>query len=413
MRRTLPSSVILACLFLLACGGGTAPDQGPGGSDLPAYPDGVEPDTSTDSTLRPDAPNGDSPATDLPLGDSPQPADIAGPDTPANDALVSPDLPILDAPVLPGCPPCGLGRLTGLACAPDGKSVIPDVVVSVTGTDCRGQPFRVETTSNSLGRYTLEGVPCGYQVVDLVKGSYVHDFDVFVTADETTEQTKGRCFEGTAAKIAVITGDWDSIEETLDALKLKYTLIDGIADDYGSGSEAGNFLSDWSELSQYNILFINCGKSLETGSSGISNLQKFVAQGSSLYASDYGISYIQRAWPGAIILPADAYQIHGQTVTANVRDPRLRGYLQKSFVTLQYVLGPLVAVDAAGPETEVHIEGSFPKLDDKKTRPMMLSFRPNGETGGRVVYTNFHNEEQTGKAAIDLAAILKFIVFML
>lgn len=406
MRRSLSSSVLLVVLVAtLGCGGGNSSDTGTGTPDVPSPGDGIAPDGLADPGPRLDTPPADG-STDG-VGDLPNVDGIV--------SDVTGDLPVLDIPAQPGCPVCGRGILTGLACAPDGKSIVPDVTVSIDGTDCHGQPFHKETTSDSLGRYTLEDVPCGYQAVNLNKGSYSHDFSVFVTAGETTEAKTGRCFEGTAAKIAVITGDWDAIEGILDMLKLKYTLIDGIADDSGSGSEAGNFLSDWSELSKYNVLFINCGKSLETGPSGIANLQKWVKGGGSLYASDYAVSYINAAWPNALEMPANIYSVWAQTVNASIRDPRLVGYLGKDWIKISYVLGPLVMVDAAGPDTEVHIEGIFPKYEaDQDVHPQMLSFRPYGDTGGRVVYANFHHEEQTAEPGkTDVRQILKFIVFML
>ena len=50
------------------------------------------------------------------------------------------------------------------------------------GIDCHGQPFHIAGTSSSTGRYTLENVPCGYRTVNMNKGSFTHQFDVFVAA---------------------------------------------------------------------------------------------------------------------------------------------------------------------------------------------------------------------------------------
>lgn len=404
MIRTLLSSLtVVVVLGAWGCGGASATD--PGG---PA--DGVSTDLPSDDLPRDLAGTDPAPRPDTPTADGTPPPDDVAP----GDGTGPADLAVLDIPSLPGCPPCGQGTLTGLACAPDGKTVVPEVTVSIDGIDCHGQPFHLETQSDTMGRYTLEGVPCGYQVVKLTKGSYSHEFNAFVKHLETVEATTGRCFSGTAAKIAVITGDWDRLQEILTALKLQYTEINGIGDS-GMGSDAGAFLSDWSRLSKFNILFINCGKSLDTGSSGIANLQKFVQGGGSLYASDYAVSYISSAWPNALEFPSNIYSVWSQTVNSDIRDPRLVGYLGKMTTQISYVLGPLVQVDGPGPGTEVHIEGVFPKYEaDQNIHPQLLSFKPYGDKGGRVIYGGFHHDEQTKEPGkTDVRNILKFVVFSL
>ena len=121
------------------------------------------------------------------------------------------------------------------------------------------------------------------------------------------------------------------------------------------------------------------------------------------------------AWPGALVLPAELYSVWTQTVNASIRDPRLIGYLQKDYVTIYYGLSPLAMVDEAGPGTEVHIEGVFPKYEaDQDIHPELLSFKPYGDKGGRVIYGNFHHDEQTKEPGkTDVRNILKYIVFSL
>ncbi len=403
MRRFLKSTFYFCVLSALACGGGSSSDPGTGGTDQPLANDTANPELPGDAQDRPDLLS-DAPATDSAVED---------PGTQA-DSPTSDDLPILDTPSLPGCPPCGVGTLSGLACAPDGQSVVPDVSIAIDGIDCHGQPFHIAGTSSSTGRYTLENVPCGYRTVNMNKGSFTHQFDVFVAADQVTETKNGRCFEGTAAKIAVITGTWDRLEDILTALKLQYTSINGVESDTGS-AEAESFLGDWSKLSKFNILFINCSQSQYTGSSQVANLKKFVQGGGSIYGSDYAVSYITATWPEALVLPSDPYTVWTQTVNASIRDPRLIGYLQKDTVTIQYGLSPLVMVDSVGVGTETHIEGIFPKYEaDQNIHPELMSFQPYGDKGGRVIYGNFHHDEQTKEPGrTDVRNILKYVVFSL
>ena len=400
MRRILPSTLCIFVLFASACGGGTASDPGTGVGDLPSANDSILPDVLTDDQARDEA-SSDSLVADAPFSDP--------------DVLLIDDLPVVDSPALPGCPPCGKGTVSGLACAPDGQTVVPDVGVTIDGIDCHGQAFHITTTSDSFGRYTVENVPCGYRVVQLAKGSFSHQFDVFVAADQVTETKNGRCFEGSAARIAVITGEWDRLEDILTTLKLQYTSINGVQSESGGSAEAESFLSDWNRLSKFNVLFINCGRSQYTGSAAVANLRKFVEGGGSIYGSDYAVNYMAVVWPEALILPADPYSVYTQTVNADIRDPRLFGYLQKMTVTIQYGLSPLVMVDEPGIGTETHIEGIFPKYEaDQNIHPQLMSFQPYGTTGGRVIYGNFHHDEQVKEPGkTDVRNILKYIVFSL
>ena len=41
----------------------------------------------------------------------------------------------------------------------------------------------------------------------------------------------------------------------------------------------------------------------------------------------------------------------------------------------------------------------------------MISFKPEGESGGRVVYTNFHNDEQLSTG--DMGEVLQYVVFLM
>jgi hypothetical protein len=41
----------------------------------------------------------------------------------------------------------------------------------------------------------------------------------------------------------------------------------------------------------------------------------------------------------------------------------------------------------------------------------MISYEPDGESGGRVVYTNFHNDEQLSTG--DMMWVLQYVVFLM
>jgi hypothetical protein len=382
----------------LACGGSVeSAEPGPGdgvASDLP----GGEPADANQEATQDDADDetGDPSPTDL----HPTP-DIVG-----------------------GCDVCAPGSIKGLTCAPNQTTAVPDVTVSVDALGCDGQPVHLETKSNAKGEYQLDGIPCGYQTVNIAKGSFTHQFNVFVDAGLVTDASASeRCFKGNAAKIAVLTGKWDAIQYILDNLKLKYDLYDSNDVDEGmsDGGMAMDFLQDQKELLAYDVVFVNCGQvhSYIAGDYTVrKNIEAFVKKGGSFYGSDYADVYINNVWPWAMNEP-DPYSIFGQTVHAEVIDPPLFAYLGgTNQQDIQYQLGPISTIQSAGANpttgeaTMVHLRGEFKEYPGE-IRPIMLSFRPYAPAGGRVVFANFHHEEQTGKLLAEVAKILNYVVFML
>jgi len=417
MARThLPvAAATIALVGLMACGGSTTTsDPGPGGDavlDGHVFPEVLNPDYGGDVPTQVD---GD-------LVSPPDPgADGTPGDTPSTGQEVAPG-----GDVVGGCATCAYGSLKGLTCAPNQTTAIPSVKVWVDALDCGGNPLHIETYSDAKGQYQMDGVPCGLETIHQEKGSFKHDFAVFVDAGlvvDVTSAVGDRCFKANSAKIAVITGDWDMIEGLLDQLKLKYTLYEGGHDGWGSGSgsaqQAVGLLTDSTELNKYDVLFIDCGATPEPvmdgyGSEISPNLKAFVAKGGSIYASDYAFRYFSDTWPGYVNFPSDPYVVNGnQTVDGHIIDPPLYAYLGNlEWVKVKYGLGPLAKASGVGPDTLVHIEAAFKQFGNA-VLPTMMSFLPEAG-GGRVVYTNFHNDEQAGQIKIDLKNILNFVVFML
>ena len=346
-----------------------------------------------------------------------------GPDTRVTpDASVAPpDTFVRDAGATP--PPCGYGDVIGVVCAPSGQVYINDALVHVDTVGCDGLPRRIETRSDANGEYLLEDVPTGPQTVEIRKGSFQHTVDVVVQGGQLNDLRGSQaklCFGATAARIAVVSGTYDSIQEVLDGLGVDY---DAISDDpplfFGS-SAAADFLMDADRLAEYHILFLNCSEwSWDTtfvyGDSNVIsiNLSTFVQNGGSLYASDWAFSYIERPWPGAIDFYGDDTDpwaakigVSGQR-TATVQDSSLAAFLGKERVLLNFDLEHWVAMSGASSSVLTHIDGSIPEAGG--TVPLLVSFSPY-PLGGRVLFTSFHNEAQITE---DMGNILNFLVFSL
>lgn len=331
----------------------------------------------------------------------------------------------LGVEIVGGCDPCGVGSVKGLVCAPNQKTAIPDALVWIDTVDCNGNPIHIEVKSSATGEFILQNVPCGMQTIKQKKGSFSHQFSVFIeqNMENNLEGKIDRCFEGNAAKIAVITGDWDKIEYILYKLGFKYDLYELYSQkwEWGGewgGSEAYWFLKDLSKMKKYDVIFINCGQPWVDIMSSMpeftQNIIDFVNGGGSLYASDWAYPVIEWPWPDAIDFYGDdkssAPQIlqGNQVVEADILDPTLAQYLGKSKVKIKYGLGPLVAVESAGAGTVVHIQGPVKQFNNK-VMPLMMSFVPQPDAG-RVVYPNFHNDEQITQ---EIAVILNYLVFLL
>ncbi len=443
----------LALVGLAACGGSTTTGNG---NDLPGL---ANPDATGIEVAGQDVSYGDENRTDadatqdltgadpLPLPDPLQygdeavtptdnpvttdegvkPADLPKDTTPLDTPKeAATDTPLAD-PVqtdvdgdasLGGCDPCGVGDVNGMTCAPNAKMAVPYVKVWVETFDCNGNPVHIQTYSDAKGSYTLKNIPCGTQTIYMQKGSFQHQWNRFIDQGMTTTLSSGEgCFAGTAAKIAVITGDWDQIENTLKKLYLKYTMISGTGGQSGGESATAiSFLTDSSKLNSYDVVFIDCTwagwPDMQSSSAGTikANLKAFVAKGGSVYASDYGLPYLSETWPGYIL--GGGWSAAGNSsYLTNVVDADLAGYMGKTQVTIKYGLGPLTCVSGIGAETTLFLN-STKAIDGCDGTQMMMSFQPEGTTGGKVIYTTFHNDEQP-TTATDMETILEYTVFLM
>ena len=311
---------------------------------------------------------------------------------------------------------CPTGAIDGYVCAPNETLFIGGATVSVDTKDCNGKPLKLGTLSGADGNYLLADVPAGQVEVHIQKGSFETSYVVNVLAGQTVhaaDVVQDACFDEGETKIAVVTGDWDSIQNILNQLGIVYDLYDGLFD----VQQTVGLLSDLQKMLEYDIIFFNCGGKHDqillsaSMAAMISNLQLYLAGGGSVYASDWAFVYVEWPWPAAIDFVGGEMNPFGPkvgasgTVIGTVTDPALSAALGKTQVDLNYDLSSWVVVQSAPASTEVHIVGDVPLVGSGV--PLMLS---HDQGGGKVLYTTFHNEPQiTG----DMADILKFLVFEL
>ena len=316
--------------------------------------------------------------------------------------------------------PCGTGRVEGLACTPDGNT-LSSASITLSGTDCEGNAFSLETTSDSAGYYTFEDVPAGNQELVVTSGSFSGTRIVQVHPDQTTDlrdEAEKVCVAGDSARIAVIQGTWDDVGSLLDSMDIEYDIVgsDQLSGTYTS-NDARNFLTDYNAMTEYDIIFIECGNLHDRISGSMaqirSNLQFFVHNhGGSLYASDYAYQFIEEPFPDAVnFLGKEGGE--DQTVMARVVSTPMLSLLGSSQAEIYFNLDHWVVMASAGPDSVVHFEGD-PQLMNGTTHnnaPFLVSFSP-PSSSGQAIFTSFHNSAQDGMEG-DMEEILRFLIFQL
>ncbi len=234
--------------------------------------------------------------------------------------------------------------------------------------------------------------------------------------------------------VAVVTGDFDRIEELLDSLDIPFTLYDGFVS--GPPAEAPLFtryaqpmppveqlLGNASELQRYDTVFLNCGirgtgvvdpETLERSTLLLDdpvyaqNLRSFVENGGALLASDRSYSMLEATFPEAIeftgndMAAEDVLTGVAGTYTARIVDPDLRQVLENSVIEVTFenegwatpeaAEGTLLAADV------FRQEGSSNMVLAPDT-PLLVQ-RTVGL--GTITFTSFHNLPRVDQAWTDL-----------
>ncbi len=388
------------------------------------------------------APSSPPAAPDAPAAPGPD-----GPSDPGPDDPPSAEDPPADPPAEAGCE---VGRVHGLACAPDGSPVAGARVAAET-TDCDGNPVTARAEALADGSFSLDGLAPGPATVVVRAGSFEGRYEVVVRAGQAVSidpEGAKECLPRDAARIAVTTGEFDSIEDVVSQLGFDQDVYCGDADgDYGARALLGR----WELLSTYDVVFLNCGLTVRLdgpdGAAMVQNIRRFVREGGSIYASDLAAYVVEAAFPDAarfrgerapiwdddicctcvncpaecgasVDAPGFGGQCRGATRNgwcdaepgvfgfgdvgrrpATIRNPQLQRFLGRDQMVVEFDLDGWVEIAGVGPGTEV--------LVDSVGEPLMILFQ---EGEGRVAYTTFHNEAQ---AARDVVDILRALVFQL
>ncbi len=260
---------------------------------------------------------------------------------------------------------------------------------------------RITTTTNANGDYVLTCVPVGGHNVHAEKGQWSTTFPATVNAYSTTVIPGQQCLDPSSANVAVIYGEYDQMEQILATMSVPYDFY----------MDTASLTQNATLLATYDIVFINCGWDEFAGLTNTSrtNLSAFVANGGSLYASDWSYDIIEVLWPNAI-------DFHGDDTVRDAAQNagNFSGLVDITDASLSATLGgrtqiPITscctAMTTAGAGTTTYLEGA--RLGGMTAHPFMAGFAVT-PTSGRVFYTDFHNNGQA-----DIAGVFRWLILNL
>ena len=315
----------------------------------------------------------------------------------------------------------GLGTISGHVCDPSGEGYVSGaevwVPIDYDNDGTTDHPIRTETDAE--GAFSLADVPDGFWTVYVKKGSFEADFRVEVV-DGVGEHEVEYCLDPENVQIAVVTGEYDTVQQVLGNIGLEFDLFNG-----KGGSQYLSLLSDITALETYDIIFLNCGinERWKTREKQIAAaLDQYVKGGGSVYASDWSHGFIESTFPDAVDwfgddhMPDAAKAGEMGNYFATVLDEGMKQLLGSETADLYYDLGSWGVAESVGPNTEILIEGDVLAYDwedytdpyvEVKKSPLAVKFHPGD---GTVIYTSFHNEPQT---TVDMDILLRDIILTL
>lgn len=288
--------------------------------------------------------------------------------------------------------PCaeGFGNITGYVRTPDNSTAVIGATVVLDGG--------ATATSGADGSFRFEGVGKGDHTLTAERGVFEGTEIVSVCGGrDVVARVEVKPPPGT---MAVVPGDFDSIEAVLDRIGL----VEGEHYDLLQASA----LKDIVALAPYRKLFLNCTSTTVASDPEVQvTLDAWVRNGGSVYASDWAFEYVAETWPTlATFLEEPRYGEAGH-LDGEVLDAEISLYLDKTGVELDYNLGGWVAIEGASPGTRILVRSAVEGLGVPVGRPLMFQ----ADVGeGRVTYTTFHNEAQTTG---DMDRILTYLAFAL
>jgi hypothetical protein len=231
--------------------------------------------------------------------------------------------------------------------------------------------------------------------------------------------------------IAIVTGNNDDVRVILDSIGVDPNSITTYRGHQGFGVDStawgAELLGDYAVLSQYDIVFINCGANgiddypllglrpdVVENATFVDNLRQFVAEGGSVYMSDEAYDLVERAWPEFVDFYGDDTAIDDaqigtqqfDAVPVDIVDANLAAAMGVSQFDIHFNYTLWAIIENVAATTTIYTRGDTPTSEGVlPDMPLTVGF----ESGqGRVIYTSFHQEPGVDSATARLLQLLMF-----
>lgn len=299
------------------------------------------------------------------------------------------------------------GTIRGRVCAPNGRSWQPDAMAYTNIYDETGLITEVRKVfSDRDGYWQLDGLPGEREYTIFVQfgQDVLQEETVFLHDSEVLYLDEPACFDPTALDIALVSGDYDDVQRVLESMGFtSYTLIDG-----NDPEQIRAFVTDIESMRRFDLIFFNGGhleKTIfydtnpanETPAIVKANLQAYVNEGGSVYATDWAYDVIEQTWPDPIDFMGDdktpdAAQLgEYDVINAAVTDESLASFLGKNQIEVEYDLPVWPPINAVEAYTSIHLSGTVRYREGQSSYtlasvPILVSF---SQGRGRVGFSTF------------------------
>lgn len=313
--------------------------------------------------------------------------------------------------------------IEGRVCDPDRGTWLEGAEVYMHLFDGDGTLYQtISDESDADGIYQLVDVPVdGVQPIYIQYGNQVIDqFEVQVPEGSAYVTLPDPECGGTDAALAVVSGDYEDFDTTLQAMGIgNFDIING-----QTGDELIQFLTNDTALSAYQAIIFGGGHLEEdvfydTNGSDVDDkvslvraaLKAYIQGGGTIIVTDWSYDIVESIWPDQVnflgddTVPDDAQRGDAGLVVADVVDADLKATVGNSQVNVDYDLIEFPLVESVDASTTVYLRGDVAWRDGESSyvqssSPLLVSFTDGSGTVWLSTFRFSANTDTTAKSVV-------------